>query len=283
MRSSGAAILDHPIPEARQSVSAAQAILYALSVGYGGEPGDPARLRHVYEPGLVPAPTFPNVVAHHGPWMQALGVDWARVVHAEHRLVVHRPVPMDTPLVSRARTLCVVDRGVERGLFVTFERVLAVAATGEPVATTIQTNACRGDGGRGSAGTAVDPLTPVPDRRPDAVVDFSVPEVAALLYRLNGDLNPLHADPDAARRGGFTRPILHGLCTFGLAGYAISRLTDDGWPSELGSIAARFSAPVYPGDDLRIEIWKTGALIQFRCVALKREINVLDHGHAYLY
>lgn len=278
MRFSGAEILSHPIPDAHQSVSPSQAMLYALSVGYGRKPGDPAHLRYLSEPGLVPTPTLSNVVAHHGPFMQNFGVNWARLVHAEHRLTVHRPVLLETPLVSRARMLCVVDRGSEKGLFITFERVLAVAATGEPIATIIQTNACRGDGGRGSAGIAIDPLTPVPDRRPDAVVELSIPTDAALLYRLNGDLNPLHIDPDAAARGGFPRPILHGLCTFGLAGYAIPRLIGDGRLLGLRSIAARFSAPVYPGDDLRIEIWQTSASVRFRCLDVIRNVTVLENG-----
>ncbi|MCJ2071362.1 dehydratase [Methylobacterium sp. J-030] len=280
MSPSGEAILAHPIADARQSVSAAQAILYALSVGYGSQPLDPAHLRHVYEQGLEPAPTLANVVAHHGPWMRTFGVDWPRVVHAEHRLTINRPVPLDTPLISRARTLCVVDRGVGKGLFVTFERVVAVAGTGERVATIVQTNACRGDGGGGSAGAAPDPLEAVPDRGPDAVLDLPIPESAALLYRLNGDLNPLHIDPDAAARVGYPRPILHGLCTFGLAGYAIGHLTEFGRPSRLSFLAARFSAPVYPGEHLRIEIWISGGDVRFRCMARERGVRVLDHGHA---
>ncbi len=176
----------------------------------------------------LPAPTLANVVAHPGPWLQDAGIDWQRLVHAEHRLTIHRPVPIDTPLLSRSRMTAIVDRGPEKGMFATFERAIVTLAEEAPVATIVQTNACRGDGGCGSAGTPPEPLAPVPARAPDAVFAIAVPQDAALLYRLNGDLNPLHSDPAYAARAGFPRPILHGLCTFGYAGYAIGRTAGAG-------------------------------------------------------
>ncbi|MEO5324569.1 MaoC/PaaZ C-terminal domain-containing protein [Mesorhizobium sp. CC13] len=275
-------ILDFSIPETRQTVAARDAILYALSVGYGTEPLDPSHLRYLYEADLVPAPTLANVVAHSGPWMKRVGVDWSRVVHAEHRLTVHRPMPLDTPLVSRSRSLSVVDRGVGKGMFAAFERVVSVEATGEPVASIVQTNACRGDGGCGSAGRPPEPLPPVPNGSPDATLQLVLAEDAALLYRLNGDLNPLHVDPAAAEKGGFRRPILHGLCTFGHAGYAISRMATTSGLAGLGGLAARFSAPAFPGDTLEVQMWRIGQDIRFRCTAPARGVTVLDNGVARL-
>ncbi|HEX8044800.1 MaoC/PaaZ C-terminal domain-containing protein [Rhizobium sp.] len=275
-------IMDFPIPEARQTVTARDAIFYALTVGYGTKPLDPAHLRRVQEEDLRPVPTMANVVAHAGPWMKDAGVDWQRLVHSEHRLTIHRPLPLDTPLKSRSRMLSVVDRGPEKGMFATFERTILAEANETPVATIVQTNACRGDGGCGSAGTPLEPLPPVPDRAPDAVFAIAVPEDAALLYRLNGDLNPLHSDPAYAARSGFPRPILHGLCTFGYAGYAIGRTLGTNEIADVGFIAARFTAAVLPGDRLEFDIWRESHDIRFRARVPARAVTALDYGTARL-
>lgn len=282
MSVSAASLMAFAIPAARQTVSARDAILYALSVGYGSKPLDPAHLAHVYEEGLVSVPTLANVVAHAGPWMKEAGVDWARLVHAEHRLRIHRPLPIGIPLASRSRTLSVVDRGPGKGMFVTFERVVCIEETAEPVATVVQTNACRGDAGSGDAGTPPEPLPPVPDGPPHRVMRIAIGEDAALLYRLNGDLNPLHVDPGAAGRGGFSRPILHGLCSFGYAAYALSRMAGEPGLARLGEIAARFSAPVFPGETLEFQMWNTDGGTRFRAVVPDRKIIALDNGMARL-
>jgi acyl dehydratase len=270
------------VPEAVQTLTPKDAILYALSIGYGSKPLDAAHLRHIQEHGLVATPTLANVTAHPGPWMKQTGVDWDRLVHAEHRLTIHRPLPLETSLASRSRMLSVVDRGPGKGMFAAFERVIHAVGDAAPLATVIQTNACRGDGGCGSAGVPPEPLPAPPERAPDSVFEIDIPENAAALYRLNGDLNPLHIDPAAAARGGFSRPLLHGLCTFGLAGYAIARACADQGLADLAAIAARFSAPAYPGDRLQVRIWREGRDIQFRGLAPERGATVLDYGTATL-
>jgi acyl dehydratase len=282
MALSADALMVFPIPETRQTVSAHDAILYALSVGYGAKPLDEAHLRRTTETDLLPAPTFANVVAHAGPWMKDAGVDWQKLVHSEHRLTIHRPVPLDQPLLSRSRMLSVVDRGPDKGMFATFERVIFSVADELPVATIIQTNACRGDGGCGSAGTPPDALFPVPQRDPDAVFSIEMREDAALLYRLNGDLNPLHCDPAYARGAGFARPILHGLCTFGHAAYAIGRVCSSAGLADVSSIAARFTGIVFPGETLYFEIWRDGQDIGFRAKVAARGVTALDNGTARL-
>jgi len=168
--------MEFPAPEARQTVAARDAILYALSVGYGTEPLDQAHLRRTQERDLLPAPTLANVVAHPGPWLQDAGIDWQRLVHAEHRLTIHRPVPIDTPMLSRSRMTAIVDRGPEKGMFATFERAIVTLPDEALVATIVQTNACRGDGGCGSAGAPPEPLASVPARAPDAIFAIAVPE-----------------------------------------------------------------------------------------------------------
>ena len=276
------ALMDYAIPEARQTVSPRDAILYALTTGYGSEPLDAAHLSRTQEIGLQPAPTLANVVAHAGPWMKDAGVDWQKLVHSEHRLTVHRPLPLDAPLHSRSRMLSVIDRGVEKGMFATFERVI-FAEDESRLATIIQTNACRGDGGCGSAEDAPEALPAVPEREPDARVLLSIRDDAALLYRLNGDLNPLHSDPGYAGRAGFPRPILHGLCTFGHAAYAIGRSTGSGGDiADIESIAARFTGVVFPGDRLEFQIWRDGRDIRFRAQVPERGVTALDNGTARL-
>ncbi|MCV9945526.1 MaoC family dehydratase [Rhizobium sp. BT-175] len=282
MTLSAQSILDFPVPQATHVVTARDAILYALSVGYGTNALDERALNYVYERDLVTAPTLANIVAHPGPWMQQTGVDWARLVHSEHRLTIHRPVPLDVPLISRSRVLSVVDRGIEKGMFVSFERLIVTKDGDEPIATIVQTNACRGDGGCGSAGSALDPLSKVPDREPDLEFHLGIPGNAALLYRLNGDLNPLHIDPQAAGRSGFDRPILHGLCSFGYAGYAIVAAIDPGMTVGLRAIAARFSAPVFPGETITLQMWRNDAEIRFRVIVASRGTIILDNGMARL-
>ncbi|MBB4292461.1 acyl dehydratase [Rhizobium leguminosarum] len=275
-------ILDFPVPQATHVVTARDAILYALSVGYGTNALEENALNYVYERDLVTAPTLANIVAHPGPWMQQTGVDWTRLVHSEHRLTIHRPVPLDVPLISRSRVLSVVDRGVEKGMFVSFERLIATANGDEPIATIVQTNACRGDGGCGSVGSAPEPLSKVPDREPDFEFNVDIPGNAALLYRLNGDLNPLHVDPQAAGRSGFDRPILHGLCSFGYAGYGIAAALDPDMATGLSAIAARFSAPIFPGETITLQIWRNDADIRFKGIVASRGVTILDNGMARL-
>lgn len=278
-----ATLMAYPIPSSRQTVAPRDAILYALGTGYGLEPLDPAHLAHTQENGLVPAATLANVVAHAGPWMKEAGVDWQRLVHSEQRLTIHHPVPLDMPLVSRSRMISVVDRGPDKGMFATFERVIETEADGLPVASIIQTNACRGDGGCGSAGTAPEPLAPLPDRPADKSMTIALREDAALLYRLNGDLNPLHSDPAYAAGAGFSRPILHGLCTFGHAGYAIGRLCSEAGIAALGHIEARFSAPVMPGEEILFEVWQERqGEVRFRAGVPARGTTILNRGTARL-
>lgn len=275
------ALFDYPIPIMHARVRPRDAILYALSVGYGSHPRDPAHLRRAFGPELVSASTLANVVAHPGPWMKEAGVDWRGVVHAEQRLTVHRPLPLYEDLVCRSRMLSVVDRGIGKGMFATFERTIETAADGTVLATVVQTDACRFDGGCGSLGSPPAPLPRVPESEPDLTVCVGIREDAALLFRLNGDLNPLHADPAAARAAGFERPILHGLCTFGQVGHAIAQAIGPDTLRDPSIINARFTAPVFPGDTLSIDLWISGTDVGFRVRVAARNVTVLDCGSAH--
>ena len=279
---SARSLMSFPIPDVRRTVSTRDAILYALSTGYGSEPLDAMHLRRVEERDLTVAPTLANVVADAGSWMGDAGVNWQQLVHAEHRLTIHAPVPLDTPLISRSQMRSIVDRGPDKGMFATFDRTISAADDDKIIATMSQTNACRGDGGCGSAGTPPEPLHPVPSRPCDTMLADTVPENAELLYRLNGDLNLLHVDPVYAAQAGFPRPILHGLCTFGYAGYAIGRALKKQDFADIGFMAARFTAVVFPGDTIEFEIWQEGEDVYFRARIPTRQTTALDHGNARL-
>jgi len=124
------------------------------------------------------------------------------------------------------------------------------------------------------------PRAAAPETPPDRVCELKTRPEAALIYRLSGDYNPVHADPDVARAAGFERPILHGLCSFGVSGHALLK-TLCGWnPARLKEIGCRFSSPVYPGETLRVEMWQRGEAVQFRTWAVQRKVVVLSHGSA---
>ena len=123
---------------------------------------------------------------------------------------------------------------------------------------------------------------PTPDTAPAFTLDLQTRPEQALIYRLSGDYNPLHSDPDIAAKAGFPKPILHGLCTYGIAGHAILKTLCDYDVSKLGSLAVRFSSPVFPGETIRTEMWKNGNTVQFRAKLLEREVTVLTNGVAKL-
>jgi acyl dehydratase len=272
--------------EIRQTVGAKDAILYALGVGAGQDPMDVDALRLVTENGLRALPSMAAVLCYPGFWMRdhpGTGIDAARNVHGEQSVVLHRPLPLEQPLVGVSRVTRVVDKGRGKGAVVHVAKEIREELTGEPVATCESVVFCRGDGGFSEAGTG-DPPAAAPPATPDADPEFSVdlqtrPE-AALVYRLSGDYNPLHSDPAVAVAAGFPRPILHGLATYGAAcrGLVASCCGHD--PTRLRSIRARFSAPTYPGDLVRLEGWRSGEEVAFRATVPTRSVVVLSHGRA---
>jgi hypothetical protein len=226
-------------------------LLYALAVGAGREPQE---LDYVYERHLQALPTQP-VVAVSRIFMAmtgVLGIDGTRRVHGEQRLVLHRPPPSRGRIRVEASVTGVWDKGA--GAIVDVEVPLSV--DGEPLATATFASFVRGAGGfggeRGSGGLKV----PRPEGPPQAIVLDQMSWNQALLYRLTGDLNPLHVDPSFARESGFEEPIMHGLCTYGFA--VRMAMKGLGWlrPAEIAEVNARFNAPVFPGEPLRLEVWE---------------------------
>jgi acyl dehydratase len=269
-------------PRIEQAWTETQTILYALAVGYGFEPGDPRQLRYVYEQDLVAASTLPVVLAYPGFWMQEpdSGIDWPRALHASQRLVVHSEIPSSGVFLGEQEVTRIVDKGAAVGAFVHVRRTVTDAASGARVATVEHVTLCRGDGGFGGGDEPEPAPPPLPERAPDAVCVLPTLPSSALLYRLSGDRNPLHADPAVADEAGFDRPILHGLCTFGVAAHAIVRTLSDYRPTALKTLACRFTSPVFPGEGLRTEMWVEDGHVRFRVLAEERGVVVLNVGEA---
>jgi acyl dehydratase len=270
------------IPEVEHSYTEKDAILYALGLGFGQDPTRGDELAFVYEKNLKVLPTFALVLGYPGFWARDLdsGIDWVRLVAGEQALTIHRPLAPRGTVTGKTRVIDIIDKGAGKGALVLTERTVVDKASGALVATLRQTTFCRGDGGFGGPPREAPAPHQLPERTPDLVCDLPTRPEAALVYRLSGDPNPLHVDPDAAKAAGFPRPILHGLATFGIAGHALLRSLCDYDPARLTGLAGRFSAPVFPGETIRTEIWRDGAVASFRARVVERDIVAINKGRA---
>ena len=277
-------MMSYAVPDAVQTLSDTDCILYALGVGFGTEPEHPGHLRHVYEDGLEVLPMMANVTAYPGFWLMdpATGVDWKRVLHGEQTFTIHRPLPVDVKLRGRTRIVGIADKGEAFGAFMFARRDVVEEATGDLVCTLEQTTLLRGDGGCGGNDPRPRPVHRLPKRGPDLHHDLAVAPEAALVYRLSGDRNPLHVDPAVAKAAGFDRPILHGMCTMGYAGHAVMAAVCGYDGGRIRTMQVRFSAPAWPGETLRTEMWIDGDVVGFRTLAVERDTIVLGNGRVEL-
>ena len=275
-------LLSLDIPQVVQTYTEKDAILYALGLGLGHDPLNGDELPFVYEKSIKLLPTFAVVLGWPGFWARDLdsGIDWVKLVAGEQGLVLHRPLAPRGTVVGKTRVTEIIDKGAGKGALVYSERVVVDQATGERIATAAHTTFCRGDGGFGGPPREAPPVHAIPERAPDAVCDLPTRPDAALIYRLSGDPNPLHVDPAVAKAAGFPRPILHGLATFGIAGHAILKSLCGYDPARLMAIAGRFSAPVFPGETIRTEMWRDGTVVSFRARVMERDVIALNNGRA---
>lgn len=263
---------------------ARDAMFYALTLGYGDDPTDVDDLRYVYEQDTLAVPTLLATMGAPGAWATnpETGINWLQLLHGEHRMTFHAPIQASASIVSKTRVTNVVDKGEGKGALVVTTRDISDASSGRALATVEHVSFCRADGGFGKGDEPLPALPPTPAGSPNAsMLVHSLPQSAAL-YRLNGDLNPIHILPDMAAKAGFDRPILHGLCTYGMAARALIKHYCPVEPEKLRSFAVRFSAPIYPGETLRVEAWKQGDTVQFRALAQEREVVVLSNGLAVI-
>ena len=269
-------------------------MLYALGVGMGRDPMDETELAFVYEKGLKVIPTAATVLSSAGgrpargadqveqkPGHRASVINFLMVVHGEQKVELHRPLPTSGTFTAQGRTIGAYDKGKDKGAVIINETVWTDEA-GEKVATLTGSTFARGDGGFGGPSEGQPEPHEIPSRKADLSVDISTREDQALLYRLNGDRNPLHSDPESAKRSGFPRPILHGLCTYGITCRAVLQAITGFDPDQIASHQARFSAPVFPGDTITVDLWRDGPVISFEARVKERGATVIKNGKTVL-
>jgi acyl dehydratase len=273
-----------PVPDIEHRYEVKDTILYALGLGCGSDPMDEDDLRFVYEDNIRVQPAMAVVLGYPGFWIRdpETGIDWKKVLHGEQGLILHKPLPAAATVTGRSRITEIVDKGPGKGALLFSERDVIEKRSGQLLATLTSTTVLRGDGGFGGpAGPTPEPHR-LPEEPPHLSLDLPTLPQAALIYRLSGDYNPLHADPKIAAAAGFPRPILHGLCTFGVASRAILKACCGNDPGKLRKMQVRFSAPVFPGETIRTEIWRDGLTISFRARTVERDTVVLNNGLAVL-
>ena len=260
-----------------------QTTLYALSIGFGREPLDRKELAYVYEQGPVQrtVPTLASVLVP-DLFPPGLGWDYSRVLHVEQRLQLYRPLPPAADILVSKRVADAFDLGPKHGAMILLEAEGRLAMDDTLLFTTGSTIIARGDSGFGApAGTGPRPHR-VPRREPDLSCDLTTRRDQSLLFRLNGDRNPLHADPSHAADAGFSVPILHGLCSYGIACHAILKTICDYDHTLIDGFDARFSVPVLPGDIISTDMWQDGNIVSFQCSVKARDVVVVRNGKCTL-
>ena len=287
------AALGYKFPEVTSSYDERDLAIYALGVGAASDPGNDHDLQLVYEmhgKGMKALPTYGvipaiNVILKMGKeGKQAPGLHFGldRVLHGEQYTELKRPLPRAAKLTHRMRVKDIFDKGKNA---LVINEIISYDEAGNEVVRNEITTFVRGAGGwGGERGPSADVNTP-PDRAPDKVIEEHVPAHQALLYRLSGDWNPLHADPGFAKAFGFERPILHGLCSFGYAGrHVVAAFAPDGNPDFMKSIRVRFAKSVLPGDTLVTEMWKDGdQKIVFQTKVKERNEVVISNAAVELW
>ena len=267
-------------------------MLYALGIGLGADPMDEKELAFVYEKNLKVVPTAATVLTAGGRGSSAVPgreppplpaghrqstMNFLMMLHGEQKVELHKPLPTSGTFTAEGRTLGAWDKGKDKGAVVVNETTWT-NEKGEKAATLTMSMFYRADGGFGGPTEGQPEPHPTPTRAPDLSVDVATRPDQALLYRLNGDRNPLHSDPESAKRSGFPRPILHGLCTYGLTCRAVLASVLDYDADAILSHQVRFSAPTFPGETVSVDIWKDGKDISFEARVKARNVTVIRNG-----
>ena len=277
-------VLNYQLQPVEHTISEKDCMLYALGIGLGADPVDPGQLQFVYEKNLKVFPSQSVVIAHPGPWVTdpALEINWLKLLHGEQTITQHQPLQPGKTYVGNYKVLGVVDKGADKGSILYQQKTLTDKASGAVVSTVTSSYFMRGDGGCGSSDFIPPAAIQIPQRAVDKTTTIATATNAALIYRLSGDYNPIHGDPEKAQKAGFERPILHGLCTFGVATRAILDSYCAGVPDKLEFVGLRFSSPVYPGETIQVDFWEEKDHIKFRATAVERGVTVLNQGLAHL-
>jgi acyl dehydratase len=269
------------LPEVTGSWDEDDVILYHLGVGAGDPPTSPNELSYCYEAALRVLPSFATIppfaaMLNIGA-LDGMDVNPALILHGEQEIELHRSLPVSATARSESRVSGVYDKS--KAALVVLQTVTADGKG--PLFTNRASLFVRGEGGFGGDPGPPSPVGP-PERDPDLVVECRTLPQQALLYRLSGDKNPLHADPAFAALGGFDRPILHGLCSFGIVCKAVVDHALGGEPDKVAAYGARFSGVLFPGETLSISMWTAPDAVLVSAECVERSSPVLTNGRIRL-
>ena len=259
-------------------------ILYALSIGFGADASSQRELEYVCEclnGKLKTVPTLATVLVRTAGDIDLPGINHELLVHGDQRLRIDNLLPPRASVLADTRVVEIFDKGRDKGALLLVETSLRLEDD-TPLATSTTGLFLRGDGGFGGASEGAPKPHPVPEREADFTAPIHTAPNQALLYRLNGDRNPLHADPEFAARAGFDRPILHGLCSYGLACRGVIQYVCDYDARRIREFDARFSSPIFPGDVLEMEFWLGDETVSFRVRNKESGRIVINNGRCVL-
>ncbi len=270
--------LHHEFPAGEGGWGRDDVILYHLGIGAGVPQTDPGELEYTYEKNLKVLPSFSTVADSGGlPNLFAvpgLEFDLAQLLHGEQEIEIHQPLPPEAKLQSQTRIADIYDKGKAALLIL---ETNALDADGDPLFTNRMSLFLRGEGGFGGPpGPKAQHATP--DREPDGSAESKTLPQQALLYRLNGDKNPLHCDPDFAKLAGFEVPIIHGLCSYGIVCKAVVDSALGGDVTRVARYGARFAGVGFPGETFVTRYWRENDTILVDCHAMEREAIILSNG-----
>ena len=264
------------------SYSDRETMLYGLGVGFGKDPLNNEELKFVYERDLKTAPSMATVISWGAGNMRESGINYLLVLHGEQRLKMYEPLPYAADILVDSSVKGVFDKGKEKGALIITETDIKLKENENLLCTLSSTTFARGDGGFGGPSDGAPEPHLIPERKSDDEFSADTEPNQALIYRLSGDRNPLHSDPEIAKAAGFDVPILHGLCTYGTACRTIISNVCDYDSKLIEEFNVRFSSPVYPGEKISTEIWKDDNVISFRCWVRDRNVMVLNNGKCVL-
>ncbi|HEU5474171.1 MAG TPA: MaoC/PaaZ C-terminal domain-containing protein [Actinophytocola sp.] len=265
------------LPATEFTWTASDVLLYHLALGAGADPLADAELAYTLEDRLRVLPTFgvvaPGLRTFEPPTVRFPGIeiDLAKVLHGSQQITVHQPIPVSGRASANPRIADVWDK--EKAAVIVQETVVTDSA-GVPLWTATSSIYARGEGGFGGSRGPSERAT-LPDRLPDHLVDTPTLPQQALIYRLCGDRNPLHADPAFAATAGFPRPILHGLCTWGMVCKAVVDTVFGGDVTRVGTFSGRFAGVVFPGETLRTRVWADDGRLTIAASTVERGDDVL--------
>ena len=259
------------------SYSDKDSILYSLGVGLGNDPMNMAELKYVYENSQVALPSMATNFQYHSPLLLRANINFILVVHGEQKLSFTNPLPVSGDFISNAKVIGCYDKGPGKGAIINVETTINLKKDNTEICKLVSTTFARGDGGFGGPESPKNEMFK-PEGDPDVVHEIKTKPDQALIFRLSGDYNPLHSDPNFAKTAGFKKPILHGMCTYGIACRSLVESVCEGEVKRLKKFDCRFSSPVYPGETIITEMWKDGSKVYYQSKVKERDKVVIKNG-----